>query len=76
MGQLTLELDEQTEVFVKQSASNSGMSVNTWVIKMLRTQTEPIWPEEVRALAGAWRNFPLAEELRKAEGQDIPRESF
>ena len=74
MGQLTLELDEQTETFIRQSANNGGMSVNAWVIKILKTHSG--WPAEVRALAGAWRDFPLAEELRNSPSQDIPREPF
>jgi hypothetical protein len=39
-------------------------------------QTASQWPLEIRALAGAWQDFPIAEALRKTEGQDIPREDF
>jgi hypothetical protein len=76
MGQLILELDEQTEALIKQSASKSGLSVNAWVIQVVRAQTASSWSPEVRALAGAWPDFPMAEELRKTEEQDIPREPF
>lgn len=74
MGQLTLELDEQTETFVKQAASNNGMSVDAWIIKILTTQRD--WPAEVRGLSGAWRDFPSPEALRHSPVQDIPREPF
>ena len=34
-----------------------------------------VWPREVAALAGAWRDLPGAEELREAQPQDATRET-
>ena len=76
MGQLILELDEQTEALIKQSASKSGLSVSAWVIQVIKAQTASSWSQAVRALVGAWPDFPMAEELRKSEEQDLPREPF
>ena len=34
------------------------------------------WPEEVKALVGAWADFPSAEDLSCQQGEDLPRESL
>ena len=34
------------------------------------------WPDKVRSLAGAWVDFPSAEELRQETGPDVKREEF
>lgn len=36
--------------------------------------TDPVAEEDIVALAGAWADMPLAEELRQDLGQDAPRE--
>lgn len=33
------------------------------------------WPDHIRAMAGAWPDFPSAEELREGDGQDVARET-
>jgi hypothetical protein len=32
------------------------------------------WPASVRALAGAWPDFPEAHEIRKLQTADVPRQ--
>lgn len=76
MGQLILELDEQTEALIKQSVSKSGLSISAWIIQVIKAQTTSNWSPEIRALAGAWQDFPVVEKLRKTADQDIPREPF
>ncbi len=34
------------------------------------------WPASVVALAGAWRDFPSAEEIRESQGTDSERVSL
>ncbi len=34
------------------------------------------WPESVKNLAGAWRDFPALEEIRGIQKQDTPRETL
>ena len=34
------------------------------------------WPQSVIELAGAWKDLPSAEEIRRIEGKDTIREQF
>jgi len=73
MGQVTIYLDEETEQRVRAAARADGVSVSRWVADRVRQGTRTDWPASVRALAGAWRDFPSAETIRKGQGRDIPR---
>jgi hypothetical protein len=73
MGQVTIYLDEETEQRVRAAARADGVSVSRWVADRVRQGTRAEWPASVRALAGAWRDFPSAETIRKGQGRDIPR---
>jgi hypothetical protein len=73
MGQVTIYLDEDTEQRVRAAARADGVSVSRWVADRVRQGTRTDWPASVRALAGAWRDFPSAETTRKGQGRDIPR---
>ena len=51
--------------------------MSAWLSRLVRERTSTSWPEDVVALAGAWSDdFPSAEELRAADGVDVPRESL
>ena len=74
MGQITIYLDEESEHRLKSAAAAAGMPVSRWVATLIRDKTRNEWPDSVRELAGAWKDFPDAEELRRSEGADLPRE--
>jgi len=76
MGQLTIYLDDATARKVKQAARAAGVSVSKWVNAVLRQKTDDAWPQEVIDLAGAWPDFPAAEELRQDLVPDTPREGL
>ena len=76
MGQVTIYLDDETETRMKEAAKASGVAVSRWVSELVREKTATEWPEAVRQLAGAWPDFPDAETLRRAQGQDVAREPF
>ena len=76
MGQVTIYLDDETESRLKASAKSQGVPVSRWIADLVRERTATEWPDEVRQLAGAWRDFPSAEALRGAQGEDVRRESF
>jgi hypothetical protein len=59
--QLVAEHGEQT----KQQASTQTLTAN-----------HSVWPSAIRDLAGAWTDFPTAEEIRKSLSEDLPREPF
>lgn len=76
MGQLTIYLDDETAERVKAAAESSGMSLSRWIATVVREKTETVWPAAVTNLAGAWPDFPTAEELRGSQPPDTEREGF
>ncbi|MFT3799923.1 MAG: CopG family transcriptional regulator [Burkholderiaceae bacterium] len=75
MSQITLYLDESTDALLTQAAQASGMSKSRWVAELIRQHARDAWPADCVALAGAFRDFPLREELPPA-GQDVARVDF
>ena len=76
MGQVTIYLDEETERRLEAAIRNSSVSKSRWICDLIKEKTADEWPEQVKKLAGAWKSFPLAEELRRGLGQDDEREPF
>ncbi len=76
MPQLNLYVDESTHTRIRRAAKAAGMSLSKWVATVVTEKTANQWPDEVLALAGAWKDFPSSEEIRAGSGQDAPRESF
>ncbi|WP_305047118.1 hypothetical protein [Geoalkalibacter sp.] len=76
MGQITIYLDAETEKHLREAAKRNGISQSKWVAELIRKQTATVWPEAVAELAGAWGDFPEPETLRRATGNDVPRETF
>jgi hypothetical protein len=76
MGQVTIYLDDESERRLKSAAAAAGMPVSRWVAQLVQDKTRTQWPESMRALAGAWRDFPEPEDLRREAAADVPRETF
>jgi hypothetical protein len=76
MAQITLYLDDETEAKVRAAAKASGLSQSRWVSELIRQKTADEWPASVQRLAGAWADLPTAEELRREQPAEVPRESF
>ena len=76
MGQVTLYLDSETEVKLKEAAKAAGLSQSRWVATLIQEKTATEWPASIARLAGAWADLPTAEELRSGEPEDVPREPF
>jgi hypothetical protein len=76
MGQVTIYLDDDAEAQLRKAAKASGVPVSRWVARLIREKTANEWPEEVKALAGAWSDFPSGDDLRNQQGEDLPREPF
>lgn len=74
MGQVTLYLDDETEKKMKAAAKASGISQSRWVSGLIKERTGTAWPESIVRLAGAWVDFPTAEEIREGVPADLPRE--
>ncbi len=74
MGQLTIYLDEETEKKLNALVKKSGLSKSRWIAELIREKAAQQWPNTVKELAGAWKDFPLAEELRRFQTSDTDRE--
>lgn len=76
MAQVTLYLDEDTAEQMRRAAKASGLSQSRWLAELVRQASARDWPVAVRELAGAWKDFPTAEELRRRVGRDAKREKL
>ena len=74
MAQVTIYLDPETERRMNALVKKSGISKSKWVSRLIREKTAESWPEAIREMAGAWDDFPLAEEIRAGMGKDSERE--
>lgn len=74
MGQVTLYLDGETAARMRKAARAAGLSQSRWLVELVRERTADEWPDAVRALAGAWRDFPDARSMRRGTGRDARRE--
>jgi len=75
MAHLTIYLSDSVERQVRKAAKAAGLSVSKWVAERVAMSVETSWPQEFLALAGAFPDFPDADELRRGYGEDVPRES-
>lgn len=73
MSQVTIYLDDETAERARAAAQLRGVSLSKWIAERIQQGTRRDWPAHVRELAGAWNDFPSAEELRKAGGPDAKR---
>jgi len=76
MGQVTIYIDDMTEKKMLKMVEKSGVSKSKWITELIREKTATTWPEQVKALAGAWNDLPSAEEIRNAIGGDVHRETM
>jgi len=75
MGQVTIYIDEETEKKMVQMIRERGLSKSRWIAELIREKAATTWPENVVKLAGAWKDLPTAEQIRKGMGKDAGRES-
>jgi len=76
VGQVAIYLDDEHERRLRRAAKSAGVPVSRWVANLVEESTRSDWPESVRAMSGAWQDFPSAEELRESGASDSPRESL
>jgi hypothetical protein len=76
VANLTIYLPDNIERQLRKAADESNVSISKWVADQIGKSLETSWPAEFLALAGAFPDFPEAEELRRGYGEDVRRESF
>ena len=74
MAQLTIYLPDDVENKARRAAKAKGKSVSRWIAEEVVHRLEDAWPKGVLDAAGAFRDFPSVEEIRKDYGTDVPRE--
>lgn len=74
MGQVTIYLDSETEKKMLNMIEKNGISKSKWIAKLIQEKTSNVWPENVKKLSGAWKDLPIAEEIRNHMGNDADRE--
>lgn len=76
MGQVTIYLEEEIEQKMTKAAKSANLSKSKWIAHLIQEKVSKEWPHSIVAMAGAWSDFPEAEEIRSSQGQNIPREAF
>lgn len=76
MSQVTIYLEDELAKKMRERIKGEGVSQSQWIAKLIEEKLGHSWPISVRALAGAWPDFPEMEALRQDQGRDHPRESF
>ena len=76
MSQVTLYLDESTQLLVERAAQARGMSKSRWVAEIIRKHAANEWPQDSLALAGRFADFPLRDEGSATQAADVARLSF
>ncbi|MGH7885143.1 MAG: CopG family transcriptional regulator [Thermodesulfobacteriota bacterium] len=76
MGQITIYLDARIEKKIRKEAELKKVSNSKFIADILMEKFENNWPESIINLAGTWKDFPDAEEIRSSSGTDIKREDF
>jgi hypothetical protein len=74
MAQITIYLDNEVLTKLKASVKAAGGSKSQWIADAIRMRVNKEWPASVRALAGAWPDFPAAAEIRRSRPADVRRE--
>lgn len=74
MAQITIYLDDEALATVNAATENSKVSKSQWIAEAIRLRVRKEWPAGVVALAGAWSDFPSAEEIRNTGAADAVRE--
>ncbi|HFE66627.1 MAG TPA: CopG family transcriptional regulator [Chloroflexi bacterium] len=64
MSQVTIYLDKDTEERMRVFTKSLRISQSEWVAALIQEKLQNEWPESVASLAGAWADFPSAEEIR------------
>ena len=75
MGQVTIYIDDETERKMLNMVEKKRISKSKWIAELIREKASTTWPENVVNLAGAWKDLPTAEEIRRRMGKDARRES-
>jgi hypothetical protein len=73
MAQITLYIDESTQLRLRDAAAKRKLSQSQFVAELIRRATATDWPDEVLGLAGSVPDFPHTDALRAGVADDATR---
>ncbi|NDU85605.1 MAG: CopG family transcriptional regulator [Ferrovum sp.] len=76
MPQITLYLDDATQLLVEQGAQANGLSKSRWVSEIIRKYADHQWPQDCLSLAGGFPDYPLREDSGTVLSADVTRLGF
>lgn len=76
MGQVTIYLEKEIEEKMRLAAKSENLSQSKWIANLISEKVANQWPENVKSLAGAWRDFPTLSQIREHEAEDTSREDL
>jgi len=76
MRQITIYIEDDLETKIRTVAKSMHLSQQIWITRVLQEKVQSQWPNSVKRLAGAWEDFPMAEELRYIDHSDSRREAL
>ena len=76
MGQVTIYIEPGIEKRTRQLAKKENVSLSKWITKVISEKIANEWPDDVKKLAGAWKDFPTLEEIRSFDLPDSKRETL
>ena len=76
MAQVTIYINNDLEIKVKNMAISMNISISKYISNILEEKVKNQWSENVKKLNGSWSDFPTLEEIRKNDVNDLKREEF
>lgn len=76
VAQVTIYLPDDIEAKARQVAKQEHTSVSRWIAQQVTRKLRTTWSQAFLDAAGAFPDFPEAEELRSGYGPDAPRETL
>jgi hypothetical protein len=76
MAQITLYIDDATQLRLREAAASRNVSQSQFVADLIRRATADQWPQEVLALAGSVPEFPDVDTLRAKQPADAERSTW
>jgi len=76
MSHLSIYLDRETEIIVRNAAEKNSLSMSKWIVRQLKKSAQDEWSENFKKLAGSIPDMPLIADIHQDIGKDALREKW
>lgn len=76
MKHIKINLNPELESKMRTFAKARHLSQSKWVEKLIEEKVKNEWPESIIKLAGAWKDFPDLDDIRRTNEKDSIREEI